>query len=256
MKEKLCLVSETAFMSHYKQENIGKAVTTSATAGVGVGSVVVVTSAGFSWVSATLAPTGVAAFAAHFTTWPLIGGFASAKVAAAASAAAATAASAAVPVAAISAVGVFLYLFFRDKKIKQKILGPSSNDDVARIVGELVFLPLFGEYNDYLKDNKDKIHFAKEHALSRIKDWGYTDDFANSLIEKYLGKKSKQDINVEFCKAINTIKKLKETRRKKKNLEYNNVSTYQIREDVIVDLAKYEVNNLGFVKKQEACETK
>ncbi len=247
MKEPLCLDSQTAFISHYSESNILLTTLQSASTGLSTAGTVIGASAAAAGVGAMAAgPTGLAAIASHFTALPLIGAKASAYVAtataAAAKGAAVSAAVGAIPAAVTVGITVSLVFFFNNRRIKKRILGPSSLDEVARIVGEIVFLPMFGVYNDFLQEHKNNTSyftFAKQDAFERIKEWGYSDVFVNNLLQKNLGKKSKKNLDKEFSDIIQQITKIKN-----KKAKYKSVSKYEIKEKLICELAKIEVNSL------------
>lgn len=193
-----CLSSQKAFKSHYSKN---PAIFKSLVAGVlGIGAGAAVSGAAAS----TAATTGVAGVASHFVSWPLIGGAASSIV----SGAAASAATAVLPIAAATALGVSIpvYLLLRKKTVSFQ--QGSSLDSLARVVGEFIFLPMLAKYNEVLSCAPQAKDYARNSAVEKICEWGYTKQFAETLTDNYLGKTSSYEILSKFDSYMSDIDKL------------------------------------------------
>ena len=108
-------------------------------------------------------------------------------------------------------VGITLIpiLYFSQKGKLKTFQKGAALDSLARVVGEIIFLPMFAKINNFLETNKNAEYFAKEFALEKICEWGYKKDFAEILIEKNIGKKSSNTLLNEFNSIIKEINNLK-----------------------------------------------
>ena len=107
-------------------------------------------------------------------------------------------------------IAIIPILYFSQRgKIKTFQKG-SGLDSLARIVGEIIFLPMFAKINKFLETNKNAESFAKNFALEKICEWGYKKEFAEMLIEQNIGKKSSDTLLNEFNLIIKEINNLKE----------------------------------------------
>jgi hypothetical protein len=109
-------------------------------------------------------------------------------------------------------VGISLIpiLYFSLKGKSKCFQKGSGLDSLARVVGEIIFLPMFAKINKFLETNKNAESFAKEFAFEKICEWGYKKEFAEMLIEQNIGKKSSDTLLNEFnliIKEINCLQK-------------------------------------------------
>lgn len=188
MAEK-CLLNEKAFLEHYTYNPVLKKTLESVGIGIGVGGTVV---GGSAMVAAT---TGFAGFASSLG----IGYFAGA--------AAATAATAAMSVALPAAAIIGGIYYFKNRKNKKKIERNCSVNDLAKEVGKIIFLPMIAKANEELKVRPDK-DGARKFITKQFIEWGYKTEFADEILNHWLG--SDEDVNSVFEGYLAKINNLKD----------------------------------------------
>ena len=185
-----CLLNEKAFLEHYTCNPILKNTLESVGIGLGAGGAVVggsamvaATSGIAGWLSSTF---GISCFA---------------------TAAAASAATAVLPVAIPAALGVGVCLYFRNRNRKKKIAHSCGLNDLAKEVGEIIFLPMIAKANEELKVRPDK-DGARKIITKQFIEWGYTTEFADKKLNHWLG--SDKDVNSVFEDYLAKINNLKD----------------------------------------------
>ena len=206
------LQSQTAFKQHYTQNPIVLKAIGSGIFGLGSAGAII-------WVGgaagkAVALSASTVAFANHFVAWPLIGGSATSYIAEKGSQGMLNGLTGAIPFAIIVGVIVFSVLFFVLFRLRKNIQKDSGLDSLAEIVSEFVFLPMFAKYNEYIKSSPNLIEYAKNDAVEKICEWGYSPEYASKLCTEYIGRPVNQ-ISTEFETKLNTIKNLKKKQRYK-----------------------------------------
>lgn len=152
-----------------------------------------------------IAAAGSAASATAFgASLPLVGS----TIAAAAGSAAVTAV---LPGALIGGATVGCAYFLKNIRKKKQIKGGASLNLLAKVVSEIIFLPLFSKVNAYLSSNKYlQEEEAKKYLTGILYDWGYSNEYTKDLICKYINKTVSADsINGEYLEKLEILKNLK-----------------------------------------------
>ena len=174
MKE--CLECPAGFKTRYVKNPVIRKNIKACLYGFGVSATTVgvaVHSAGTA-AATTAATTGDAGIVGHFTAWPIIGGVAAKYVAGTAAAAGAAAMFPAflaiLPFAIIIWLSVYLSIFLFIRKKTAPYQKGSGLDNLAGVVGKIIFLPLLANYKEMIEKNPQCEKQAKE-AQKRF--WNY-----------------------------------------------------------------------------------
>ncbi len=243
------LSSEEAFKQHYVDLTSARIAVKTISSSLGSGSFVVGSSAvavGHSvFLAGPAAVGGLPLILSHLTWLPLIGEgigtYVSSAVTTAAIGAASTAAIAAIPAAVGVGLVVGAGVCIGSIRNGAKIHGASHIGGIAEVVGNIVFLPLLGKYNKLLESYPNEIYHAKQDAVRRITEWGYSKEFADELVGKYLGKISQEGISEIFNARIGGLEKMR-----RNDFTKNGVTKMELKPGVIRKLASIEENRLRF----------
>ena len=256
-----CLSSPEAFKKKYSKNPIISNAIISGLLGIGSTSAVIGVAA--SSAGTVAATTGIAGLVGHFTSWPLIGGFASSFVSSTTTVAAATAIGATLPISigvGIGIAGSTMALTWKKTAPYQKGTGLEK---LAKTVSTIIFLPLFAKYKKILEGNGSKentnsntvekknifinlfvkkrqiqtqednilLQKAKNAAIERVCAWGYSEQYATELVEQEFLFTS-QELEKKFESILVELNKLK------KNDKYNEIPKYELPPIGIQKIAK------------------
>ena len=229
-----CLASNEAFKSRYvKNPVIFKAVISGLIGIVCLSAVIGTVAYSVGDVAAT---KGWSGFVGNFSGLPLIGRAAKSYVAKVAREAAFDAIIKTLPISI--AVGIFIsvaVMLVIRKKTTSYLKG-SGLDNLAKVVGNIVFLPLFAKYKTIIEESPDSLENAKEAAFSRIIEWGYKEEFATALIEQYFSRTS-AELKESYDSILERLKKMK------KNDTFDGIPKYELPPEGIQNIANMLENS-------------
>ncbi|MBO7463999.1 MAG: hypothetical protein J6T96_15540 [Bacteroidales bacterium] len=209
-----CLSSQRAFKSHYSKNPIVSKIIIALIISLFLGGLVAHSAAtsAAEVAAQTASHSGWTGFVNHFTSWPLIGGYAEAYVhdvtTEAASEARSKAAIGALPRSIAITFVVFGVLFLLMWKITKCFQKGSSLDALANVVGEFIFLPMLARYNEVISQNPNAEGFAYNSAIEKICEWGYKKEYAENLVNQYLFQFPASDLKQLFIREVAHIESL------------------------------------------------
>ena len=257
-----CLSSPESFKKKYSKNPIISKAIISGLLGIGTTSAVIGVAA--SSAGTVAATTGIAGLVGHFASWPLVGGLASSFVSSTTAVAATTAIGATLPISLAVGGGIAGSTILLTRKKTAPYQKGTGLDKLARTVSTIIFLPLFAKYKKILEDNiaeentdltksQQKKTFinlfgrskqqensdekellqkqAKDAAIERVCEWGYSEKYATELVDNSFLLSSKE-LESKFNSILEELNKLN------KKDTYDGIPKYELPPIGIQKIAK------------------